>query len=152
MATIILDLDGTLCDHSHRTEHAIAKDWDAYHSLIPLDDPHPDILFLMRMVVASAGYGIDIDVLALTGRPAKWRPQTLAWLIKHQIPVSDLVMRPDGDYTEDWALKPRLAEEYFGSREKLLDEVMFVLDDRDRVVEAWRNYGLPCWQVRLGAF
>jgi hypothetical protein len=45
-----------------------------------------------------------------------------------------------------------MTEEYFGSKEAVLQNVIFVLDDRDKVVEAWRNYGLPCWQVRPGVW
>jgi hypothetical protein len=49
-------------------------------------------------------------------------------------------------------LKPALLEGFFGGKQATIDNVKFVLDDRDAVVEAWRNYGLVCWQVRQGSF
>jgi hypothetical protein len=61
-------------------------------------------------------------------------------------------MRPDDDFTDDKTLKIQLLERYFGSREAMKRDILFILEDRDRMVSAWRELGLPCWQVRPGAY
>ena len=33
-----------------------------------------------------------------------------------------------------------------------IEEVLVILEDRDRVVEEWRNLGFNCWQVRAGGY
>jgi Ca2+-transporting ATPase len=40
----------------------------------------------------------------------------------------------------------------FGSKENVQEKVLVVLEDRDRVVEAFREMGLPCWQVQAGGY
>jgi len=148
MTWIVVDLDGTLFNHDHRVHLAHAKQWEAYHSLLVEDKVNPDIeLFLNRMVPNW------INLAYCTGRPERWRNLTIEHMRKSGVPAPEaLLMRPDDNWLPDWELKPRLLEKYFRSRELTLVSVDFVLDDRDRVVEAWRNYGLPCWQVRAGGF
>ena len=57
-------------------------------------------------------------------------------------------MRPDGDYTPDEVLKRGWLE----SRPKILERVFLVIDDRQKVVDMWREMGLTCFQVAPGKF
>ena len=147
MTAIVVDLDGTLFDHDHRIDFAKSKDWEGYHSRLGLDETHTDVLWLLKVV---PNY---VQIVFCTGRPEKWRAATISHMRKHDIIIPDeLLMRPDNDFSKDSILKPALLEGFFGGKQATLDNVKFVLDDRDSVVEAWRNYGLVCWQVRQGSF
>lgn len=148
MSAVIIDMDGTLCDCSHRVHLAAAGQWDEFHSLLGDDPVMPDVKALLEMVPTWS------EVIICTGRNEAFRAETLKWLEKHLLSgyIDNLIMRPDGDFRPDHELKPALIEEHFGSKEIVLENILFVIDDRDKVVEAWRNYGLPCWQCRNGNY
>lgn len=146
---VVIDLDGTLCNCSHRVHHAQNGDWDAFHEGL-MDDT-------LVIPVGNIAHMFDengFTVIALTGRPDKYRKLTMEWMQKAHVRhcFSDILMRPDDDYTHDAELKIRLLEEYCGSKELVLAQVHLVLDDRDKVVEAMRNYGLTVFQTRQGDY
>lgn len=147
--SIIVDLDGTLCDNSHRVHLAQAKDWDAFHAGIPLDVPHTEVATILAILAKEA-----FEIILLTGRDEKYREDTLAWLRRHDLVnlFDHLLMRPDDDRRPDHELKPSMITEHFGSAEEAQHSVLFCLEDRDKVVEALRNYGLTVWQVKEGAY
>ena len=155
MPSIVIDLDGTLSDCSGRVHPLQNGDWVSFHSELMNDEPMSDVRwFLENFGCGAFGPSPDefVETIVCTGRSEKYREQTLRWFADHDIFVDHLLMRPDNDYMPDHELKPKMLEEFFGSREKALEEVKFVIDDRDAVVEAWRNYGLPCWQCRSGGY
>jgi uncharacterized HAD superfamily protein len=143
---IILDLDGTLCDNRHRVELAVAGRWDEFNSLCGLDIPYDDVMAFIAFIPGN------IEVVAVTGRDERWRSITVKWLQHYEICIDALLMRATGDYSPDAEVKLKLIEQHFGSKENAIREILFAIDDRDRVVEAYRNYGLNCWQVRQGDY
>lgn len=148
MISVVVDLDGTLFNHDHRVHLAHAKQWDTYHALLTDDKVNPDVEFFLNRMVPSW-----VNIVYCTGRSEPWRNRTIEHMRKSGVPAPDaLLMRPHDNWQPDHELKPKMLEQHFGGREMTLECVMFVLDDRDKVVEAWRNYGLPCWQVRSGGF
>jgi hypothetical protein len=58
-----------------------------------------------------------------------------------------LYMRQDGDFRRDDIVKQEILDKYIDK-----DRVLFVLDDRDQVVDMWRRNGLTCFQVAEGDF
>lgn len=147
--TIVFDLDGTLCNTDRRVHLAQQQQWDEFHRELMGDPCHPDVAWFMAMLPSA------YQVIALTGRNEAFRNLTHRWLEHHQLSkrVDVLLMRPDDDFRPDHELKPELLQEFFGgTQQEVLDQVIVVLDDREKVVEAWRNYGLPCWQVRPGGY
>jgi hypothetical protein len=103
----------------------------------------------MLLELANATY----TIIACTGRSEAQRKPTEAWLRERGIDhFETILMRPNGDNTPDHQLKLRLVDEHFGSREAALEAVDFILDDRDRVVEAFRDAGFTCWQVQAGSY
>lgn len=148
MKWIVCDLDGTLFDCAHRQHLAIAKKWDEFHSLCTEDKIHGDVLTLVRLVHFNQNFGL----LALTGRNEKFRNLTESQLRCAGVLVDDLLMRPDDNFDHDAEMKIAQLEKYFGSKEEVLKNVIFCLDDRDSVIQNFRDYGLKAWQVRMGAF
>lgn len=138
--TIIVDLDGTLADCNHRIHLAQAKEWDQFNGLCSKDPVHQDV------AEAIWALGHYYHIILLTGRSEKWRHMTIEWLIDNELQFFDeLRMRPEGDWRSDFDVKLSLIED-------VKDRILFALDDRDKVVEAFRNAGIPCWQTRNGTY
>jgi len=141
---VIFDLDGTLSDSTHR-EHYVKrpvgeKDWDNFHAAAADDPPKRAVLYTF-LALQSSGHTIEI----WTGRDDKYRTQTLDWLEKNGISNPTLKMRPTGDYTHDNELKSRWLDE----RGRRVD---LVFEDRQRVVDMWRERGITCAQIAPGNF
>lgn len=156
--TIICDLDGTIAlDHKrnhflHPHEHINGlceckekggRDWNAYFDACGGDEPNWAVIDLLRLFWED-GYNIRI----LTGRTERVRAITEKWLSDHAVPHHSLRMRPEEEFTDDHQLKVLWAKE-----EKLEpDDVLFILEDRQRVVDSWRAAGYTCFQVAPGTF
>lgn len=127
---IICDLDGTLCETSHRSPYdASTCDQDGLNQVVA------DIIK-------------DKNVILVSGREDKYRPQTEKFLEKYNTKHLDLFMRKTGDFRHDTIIK----EEIYNEHIKGQYNVEFVLDDRNRVVQFWRSIGLTCLQVADGDF
>jgi hypothetical protein len=94
------------------------------------------------------------NVMLLTGRNEKYRHITLKWLRDAELDFSfeELIMRPDFDYRPDAEVKIELLEKRFGGKENVLNNIWFALEDRDQVVEEFRNYGLTVLQPTIGGY
>lgn len=152
MKVIVVDLDGTLCDARHREIHAHNREWDAFHEAHPFDLPHQDVAWALWAIdEASKARKERTMIIGCTGRPERYRRTTEDWLRKHELPIDFVLMRPNFDFRPDAELKPRLLEEWRQAaeiQEPLSSLVLFVLEDRDVMVMAWRRHGVNCWQVR----
>lgn len=149
---IIVDLDGTLYNAKERQDKHLRgdkKDFDAFHADAHLDDPHAWCADLVR---AMAEYGFT--PLFVSGRDDTYRPHTEMWLKAHVggylscTSPETLIMRPAGDYTPDDELKEKFYRELIEPKYN----VLFCIDDRQRVVDMWRRIGLTCLQCDVGNF
>lgn len=134
---IIVDIDGTL---AHRCD----RNWFEYDKV---DQDHLDVtVYGIVEAFSKKGY----TVLVVSGREGTevCRQKTLAWLDKHKVPYYDLMMRKEGDYRRDSIVK----KEIYDTLIKDKFDVEFVLDDRQQVVDMWREIGLKCLQVQAGNF
>lgn len=92
-------------------------------------------------------------IFFLSGREEKNRTVTLDWMATKIEGVlmnknHTLLMRATGDKRKDVIVKQELYEAYIKGKYN----VLFVLDDRNQVVEMWRNEGITCLQVAEGDF
>lgn len=147
---VVIDLEGTLCDSSHRVHLAQAGEWEQFNAGIKDDKPKSEIIQLMKLLDDSEHYQIAI----VTGRQEQLRLVTANWIIDNGMEqyISMMLMRPNNDRSPDHELKIKLITDHFGGIEKAKEKVWFVLDDRDKVVETWRNAGFNCWQVNVGEY
>lgn len=145
---IVMDLDGTLCDISHRVHLAQAKQWDAFHDGILADKVREDAREFLSVMAKH------YKIAFLTGRNERYRGVTVRWLNDNGLYYCCdlLLMRPDDNRDPDHELKLRLLDGAFHTREAALENVLLILDDRDKVVEAFRNAGFNCWQVTAGLY
>jgi len=137
--SIIVDLDGTLFVIDHRLHHVTDgnRDWDAFFACIPNDALNCDVA---RVVAALAAFG-DRIVLC-SGRPEKCRADTEACLSHFSVDYEALYMRPDDDTRPDHVVKKELLQQI---RKDGYDPAL-VIDDRQSVVDMWREEGLTCLQ------
>ena len=145
---VIFDLDGTLALIDKRraisTKDNGKMDWDIFFNPknIDLDLPNQPVMDMANML-SSQGYTIMI----LSGRSDVTHQATRDWLNKHDIWFDHLTMRPQNHlYMADNDLK----QMWLDSIGK--DNVAMVFDDRQQVVDMWRDNGLTTFQVADGDF
>ena len=142
---ILCDLDGTLADCTHRVHHILKKpkDWKAFFADCSGDRPIDHIISLLGMLDRE-----QVEVWITSGRSDECWSDTQIWLAAFGIRYDRLIMRRAGDFTDDGILKPSWLSDGTIPRER----VLLALDDRNRVVKAWREAGIPCLQVAEGDF
>lgn len=133
---ILVDIDGTLAHHKGRSPY----DWMRVG-----EDKVDEVV---RGLV-NQQYLAGVKVIIMSGRDAVCREITEKWLDDNMISYNELFMRAKDDNRKDSIVK----KELFDSFIKHNYNVKFVLDDRDQVVDMWRNeLGLKVLQVAEGAF
>jgi FMN phosphatase YigB (HAD superfamily) len=148
MRVVVVDLDGTLCNAKHREHLAQSGLWDDFHALLVEDEPNSDVKEFCEIY----GFKWDVQIVFCTGRNDRWRNETLNWLSKHRIYADDLLMRPDGNYDSDTVIKPKMLCQWLADNCLKESDVMVILEDRDKMVDCWRNLGFNCWQVRASGY
>jgi len=152
--TIICDLDGTLANCEHRVHHVRnkPKNWDAFYAGVREDEVNHPVLNILDKFLCYEG--LRYNIIFCSGRPERCREDTVWWLreVAHiwyseHSPDVQLFMRKDGDYRADNIVKQEILDTQIDK-----DRVLFVLDDRQQVVDMWRRNGLTCLQVSEGNF
>ena len=149
--TIIFDLDGTLALIDKRRELSTKPngkiDFDKLHdpSLIKHDKPNWPVIKIAQLF-AEQGF----NVVIFSGRSDKTKFTTRSWLSNNRIPFHSLVMRPHKtmNFVPDEVLKKQMLDDAPFD----IDDVYLVVDDRQKVVDMWRNLGLTVFQVAPGDF
>ena len=90
----------------------------------------------------------QFEILIVSGRDEVCRFKTYHWLINNNVSPGYLFMRPEGNTEEDSVIKKRIFDEHIRDNY----QVLFVLDDRKKVVNMWRSLGLTTLQVADGDF
>jgi predicted kinase len=128
---IVVDLDGTLAIITDRSPYDAANcERDA------LNHPVANITAKYQHVVLCSG------------RQVEHREPTERWLASNGVQYDELWMRATGDNRQDSIIKEELYRAHIEGRWN----VLFVLDDRQQVVDTWRRLGLTCLQVAPGDF
>lgn len=147
---VIFDVDGTIANTDHRNHYLKThpRRWDDYKADALFDEPYQDIVWLLK-TLRRAG----CDIVLCTARTEDERSITEKWLasvarILHIEDYDKMYMRETEDRRDDSVVKLELLEQI---RNDGYDPVM-VFDDRQRVVDAWRESGMRCLQVQPGDF
>ena len=137
---IIVDIDGTIALLNGRNPYDNKK--------VHTDLPNQPIIDLIK----------DLDlvghhILIVSGRQGteECKAQTISWLDTHLdlLFEYELFMRPEGDFRKDSTIKREIFEKEIEGKYN----VKYVFDDRDQVIDMWRNtLQLPCLQVNYGNF
>jgi len=132
---VICDIDGTLAHMNGRGPF----EWDQ----VGYDNPDETIALLVNGLKKSGH-----EIIIFSGRDGSCEERTRRWLAQNKIKFDFLFMRPEGSHTRDSVIKERMYRDNIEGKYN----VAFVLDDRNQVVEMWRDLGLKCLQVADGDF
>lgn len=142
MPAIICDLDGTLSLNKDADGKQHRSFYDA--TGCSNDIVNPAVLKTIRCFHRAWVY----QIIYLSGRFERHRAETQEFFNKNSCPPGPLYMRKDGDTRKDYIVKGELFDAHVRGKYN----VVFVLDDRNQVVDYWRRIGLTCFQVAPGDF
>lgn len=144
---ILCDLDGTLCDITHRLHYAKGdqKDWGMFFSEIPKDTVRHEVHAILKDY-ANKGH----EIIFVSARPDTYRQSTKDWLEEQGIfegrEYQTLIMRKSSDTRDDVDVKQQIYDTYF--KEKYPIET--VIDDRPKVIRMWRANNVTVLDVGAG--
>lgn len=158
---VVFDLDGTLADIEHRKHHILGenKNWEQFY----LDCDGDTDIYPVRRIFEEMYHAPPVCVEVWSGRSEGEngivRAKTLAWFKERIGPniyihttgkffdcehtQMALRMRPHENYMPDYELKKKWLME---SRSQGQD-VNLVFEDRQQVVDMWREEGVTCLQL-----
>ena len=144
--TIIFDVDGTLADIWHRRKflEQESPDWKSFNEKMGDDTPNAPIVELYKTLWDTGKYSIVIT----SGRSEKDRKITEQWLVWNEIPFENIEMRQDNDNRADYIIKEEILKKLIAEGR----DILFVVDDRQQVVDMWRRNGIHCLQCDSGDF
>ena len=140
---VIFDIDGTLADISKRVHHIRRKpkNWNAFNAGMAQDKAIHSMIRLCNIL-----YAAGLRIILCSGRNEANRPETIEWLAKQGVNYHELLLRQDEDYRADAVVKREILRGMDKTR------ILFVVEDRSRVVDMWRAEGLVCLQCAPGEF
>jgi len=143
MNILLLDIDHTISDAAWRDDMIASGNWDEYHLAGKEDVVVEEIAELIKSL-------IDWEIICVTARPEKWRTQTMQWFIRHRIPVTEILMRPNDGYSSAPETKVQLLRKRFGDNlDQLEENNVIIMDDNEKVIEAMRSLGITTMQVTI---
>lgn len=131
---ILCDIDGTLAHGIGITRKPY--EWDKVGT-DTLDSVIADLLGNTRHTV-----------ILMSGRDGSCQAETIKWLSDNHVRYDYLYMREAGDNRKDSIVKEEMYREHIEGKWN----IEFVLDDRNQVVQMWRDLGLKVFQVADGNF
>lgn len=134
---VVFDFDGTLIDLDPVAH--LMGDWDAFHTA-SFDCPPRE-----RVVELARRFQLITEFVVITGKPERYRPKLLSWLRLQGLQPDEVLMRPNDSHMPDAELKPALIYDWAGPGWK--DRLLCVIEDRDKMVDAWRSEGVLCLQA-----
>lgn len=131
----IVDLDGVLADVRHRLRHVEGerKDWDAFFAGIPDDPPLAEGFAVVERLRAEGH-----EIVVVTGRPERTRPDTQQWLARHGLAGVRVLMRREGDRRPARQVKRAIVRRLAADR-----AIAVVVDDDPAVCDALEADGRP---------
>lgn len=139
---VIVDLDGTLSDGSHRlhllpTENLhLTESWSEFNRAAAGDSPIKSTIAVINGLWVS-GFAIVI----LTGRSDEVRYETCKWLNENGVKFDEIIMRRQEDNRKDTVIKEEAL------RAIGLDNIVCAFDDSPNVVKHFRRLGITTYQV-----
>jgi hypothetical protein len=134
---IICDIDGCIDPINDKKKYIKDGNWKAWHDDADKEEPNiwcVEILKGMQLL----GY----ELIFVSARPGEFTEQTTNWII-NKSGLRDFEIHLNDNHILDFAFKLKCYKEIIEPRY----DVLFVIDDRQRVVDMWRKQaGLICLQ------
>lgn len=143
--TIIFDVDGTIADVEHRRHFVNGNnDWDSFRKETVNDTPVQWVCDIAKRFIAQGD-----EVAFFSARNESEREitekQISQWIGDGH---KGVFLRPDDDFTPDDVFKSELADKFIDMGGK----IDLIFDDRQKVVDMWRDKGFTVVQVAEGDF
>ena len=147
---IIVDMDGTLANVKERVAKATENpppgkrmDWELFldpEVVYDLDAPNHHVVHLVKTLIATGH-----RIIVTSARNERHRPVTERQLRDWGIEYEKLYLRKDRDFRKDSDVKAEIFQQMLadGYAPKI------AIDDRNQVVDKWRELGIHCWQVEV---
>ena len=157
MTDIICDVDGTLMNVEKRVEYAKkhkkdtdrVMDWDIFLNpmvMLEFDTPNKDVVGVIKSLYHSDWE--NYNLIITSARNERHRDVTMKQLKLARVDYDAMYLRDDGDMRPDDIVK----EELLGKIRADGYNPTIAFDDRNQVVNKWRELGINCYQVRSGDF
>ncbi len=142
--TVVFDIDGVLSDATRRQRFLERgrRDWDAFFEACGEDPLVEEIGKLLDLLDR------ELQVVLLTGRPLRVRPQTVAWLHRYGVRYDLLAMRDHGEYARVAIFKRRTVEELraYGF------DLQLAFEDDPQNQAMFEAEGVPCIYIHSGYY
>ena len=157
MTDVICDIDGTLMNVEKRVEYAKkhkkdtdrVMDWDIFLNpmvMLEFDTPNKDVVGVIKSLYHSDWE--NYNLIITSARNERHRDVTMKQLELARVDYDAMYLRDDGDMRPDDIVK----EELLGKIRTDGYNPTIAFDDRNQVVNKWRELGINCYQVRSGDF
>lgn len=130
-SAIIVDIDGTVADHKGVRG---PFEWDK----VDLDKPIRHVIDLVRLVANSG-----VHVIFVSGRDGVCAGKTYNWVNANVLRFPEIYMRSPGDIRSDDIVKEELFFDHIDGKYNIL----YVIDDRKKMVQRWHDIGLSVVNV-----
>lgn len=141
---ILVDIDGTVAMKGSRS----AYDW----ANVGADVRNESVVRLLHTIIDDNDYQHGVyhkQIIFFSGRDGVCFTESRKWLDENGFEGCPLYMREPNDQRKDSIIKRELFDKHIRGKYN----VLCVFDDRDQVVDMWRNeLGLDCFQVQEGDF
>jgi phosphoglycolate phosphatase-like HAD superfamily hydrolase len=169
MTDIIFDVDGTLMNVEKRVSYAKkhkkdtdrVMDWDIFLDpmvMLGFDRPNIDVCNTAKSLESTRVWEINSNdisndsfinnIIITSARNERHRDVTVKQLKLAGVKYDSMYLRDDGDMRPDDIVK----EELLGKIRADGYNPTIAFDDRNQVVNKWRELGINCYQVRSGDF
>lgn len=140
---VLVDIDGTVADCSHRLHHVKNKptDWGAFFDAAIHDQPRLDVITDINFQYPAEKY----HRVMMSGRPSSLKKVTEHWLDDNFQGWTTLIMRAENDYRNDDIVKAELARKYLNNQ-----TIVAAWDDRPRIIRVWEWLGIKVHDVGPG--
>lgn len=139
---VIVDLDGTLSDGTHRLHLLPTKDlhltesWREFNGAAIGDSPIQNTID-----VVNALWKAGMLVIILTGRSDEVETDTMIWLDRHRVKYDYMIMRRASDNRKDTVIKEEVL------RAIGMKHIVCAFDDSPNVIKHFRSLGITTYQV-----
>ena len=142
---VIFDVDGTIADVEHRRHFVNGNnDWDSFRKETVNDTPVQWVCDIAKRHISQGDEVAFFSARNESERDISER-QISEWIGDGH---KGVFLRPDGDYRCDAEFKSELADRF----EDIGGQIDLVYDDRNKVVDMWRQRGTTVVQVADGDF